>query len=218
MLGQSRVNEIVNGRRQVHRLDVLERIADGLGMPDESRAEFGLAPQFPDREIVQVFPSQQQAAEEIRQATLSAAHIDVLAVRGLGLIGLNNSLLRASLEERPETRMRVLLLEPGCRAAERRAKEIGESAEQMNGGIRTTEAGLRTLAERGAQVELYWYTTLPVWRVFAVDNILYLSSFDVNWEGHESEITKVAPSPRGPIYHGVTRMLTELFRTSERVI
>jgi transcriptional regulator with XRE-family HTH domain len=43
-LGQGRLNEIISGRRQVARLDVLERLADGLGMPDVARVLFGLAP------------------------------------------------------------------------------------------------------------------------------------------------------------------------------
>src|SRR4051794_38575814 len=34
---QARVNEIINGRREVSRLDVYERIADGLHMPDDAR-------------------------------------------------------------------------------------------------------------------------------------------------------------------------------------
>ncbi|WP_369217252.1 helix-turn-helix domain-containing protein, partial [Streptomyces flavofungini] len=40
---QSRVNEIINGRREVTRLDVYERIADGLHMPDSARHLLGLA-------------------------------------------------------------------------------------------------------------------------------------------------------------------------------
>ncbi len=32
-IGQGRLNEIINGHRQVARLDVLERIAGGLAMP-----------------------------------------------------------------------------------------------------------------------------------------------------------------------------------------
>src|SRR4051794_5484676 len=40
---QGRVNEIINGRREVSRLDVYERIADGLAMPDDARHLLGLA-------------------------------------------------------------------------------------------------------------------------------------------------------------------------------
>nr|WP_237330018.1 helix-turn-helix transcriptional regulator [Streptomyces sp. BA2] len=40
---QARVNEIINRRREVTRLDVYERIVDGLHMPDDARHLLGLA-------------------------------------------------------------------------------------------------------------------------------------------------------------------------------
>ncbi|WP_308122109.1 helix-turn-helix transcriptional regulator [Streptomyces sp. TRM70350] len=40
---QARVSEIISGRREVSRLDVYERIADGLHMPDDARHLLGLA-------------------------------------------------------------------------------------------------------------------------------------------------------------------------------
>ena len=49
-LAQGTVCDIMNGRRQVMALDVLERIADGLGMPDATRVRLGLAPR--DRRLV----------------------------------------------------------------------------------------------------------------------------------------------------------------------
>ncbi len=44
---QSRVNEIINRRRAVTTLDVFERIASGLEMPDDVRMLLGLAPLGP---------------------------------------------------------------------------------------------------------------------------------------------------------------------------
>jgi transcriptional regulator with XRE-family HTH domain len=43
-IAQGRVSEILSGRRTVSSLKLIERIADGLGMPDRSRVLFGLAP------------------------------------------------------------------------------------------------------------------------------------------------------------------------------
>jgi tetratricopeptide (TPR) repeat protein len=43
-LQQGSVSLIMNGERAVAKLDLLERIADGLAMPDESRVQLGLAP------------------------------------------------------------------------------------------------------------------------------------------------------------------------------
>ncbi|MEE2039736.1 XRE family transcriptional regulator [Nocardiopsis sp. CT-R113] len=46
-LSQGRVSEVLNGRKTVTAFEVYERIADGLGMPDRSRMQFGLAPRNP---------------------------------------------------------------------------------------------------------------------------------------------------------------------------
>ncbi|MEV7088446.1 hypothetical protein AB0O07_21580 [Streptomyces sp. NPDC093085] len=81
---QGRVNEIINRRREVSRLDVYERIADGLGMPDDARHLLGLAAgrerrsggaafdlsAFP--EVVRVYSAQTSAREEIQQQARAA--------------------------------------------------------------------------------------------------------------------------------------------------
>jgi transcriptional regulator with XRE-family HTH domain len=158
---QARVNEVINGRREITSLDVFERIADGLNMPDGARHLLGLASARDARsggrafdltafpEVVRVYATQAGASEDIQQLAVSARQLDVLAVRGLGLIGLNDSLLRSSLT-RPEGRqalqVRVLLLDPDSPALALRAAEIGESAESLAGGVRLAEARLRELS------------------------------------------------------------------------
>jgi hypothetical protein len=158
----------------VSRLDVYERIATGLGMPDDARHLLGLAASrelqrggqpfdlaaFP--EVVRVYASQASAAEEIQRQARAAAELDVLAVRGLGLIGLNDSLLRGAVarqDGRPPT-VRVLLLDPQSPALTLRAAEIGESPESLAGGVRLAEARLRELAP-SCDLSLYRYRTLP---------------------------------------------------------
>lgn len=219
-LSQGRVNEIVNGRREVGRLDVLERIAIGLGMPDDARNVLGLAPRYPAQEIVTVFPTQAEAVEEIQRLATVAERVDILAVRGLGIIGLNNSMLRAALLKRASNplRLRVALLHPDSDSVAVRAAEIGESAEALAGGIRMAEATLREFAERGANLEVYRYSQLPVWRLLIIDDTLYVGSFDVGWEGHESTMTKVPPNARGALYNGFRRMFDGYCRSGERVV
>src|SRR3954470_25023348 len=43
-IGQGRLNELINRRREVSTLDMFERLADGLNMPDTARMLLGLAP------------------------------------------------------------------------------------------------------------------------------------------------------------------------------
>jgi hypothetical protein len=226
---QGRVNEVINGRREVSRLDVYERIADGLAMPDDARHLLGLAAgrdvrkggaafdlaAFP--EVVRVYASQVSAAEEIQRQAGTAAQIDVLAVRGLGLVALNDALLRTSLARPGGPRVRVLLLDPDAPALALRAAEIGESAESLAGGVRLAEARLREVAP-GRHIEVYRYRTLPTWRIIRLDTTMYVSAFDVGWEGHESATYKVMETPHGPLYRGFRRMFDALAAEGERTI
>jgi transcriptional regulator with XRE-family HTH domain len=229
---QARVNEIINGRREVSRLDVYERIADGLRMPDDARHLLGLAASREKRtggaafdlaafpEVVRVYAAQNSAAEEIQQQAREAAELDVLAVRGLGLIGLNDSLLRACLPREQGgrgLRVRVALLDPDSDALARRAAEIGESAESLAGGVRLTEARLRELAGAG-DVGVWRYRTLPTWRVIRTDSTMFVGAFDAGWEGHESALYKVMATPHGPLYRGFCRMFEAVVDGAKRTV
>jgi transcriptional regulator with XRE-family HTH domain len=228
---QGRVNEVINGRREVSRLDVYERIADGLGMPDDARHLLGLAASrevrsggqafdlaaFP--EVVRVYASQASAAEEIQRQARAAAELDVLAVRGLGIVGLNDSLLRGSMTRQEGTapRVRVLLLHPDSPAVALRAAEIGESAESLAGGVRLAEARLRELVA-ACDLSAYRYRILPTWRIIRLDTTMYVSAFDAGWEGHESATYKVMETPHGPLYRGFRRMFDALLGDAEQTI
>lgn len=224
-VGQPRVNEIMRGRRDVVSIDVLERIATGLHMPDDARIDMGLAPQQPSNddltavsgEIAHVFPNQQPVAEQIRRRAHEANELDVLAVRALGIIGLNDSLLRPALLARTTPlRVRVLLLDPDSPLAERRAAEIGESAEAFASGIRLALARLREVAATNPVVDLAvrLYARLPVWRVIRLDEVMYVSAFDAAWEGHESAVYEIPHTPRGAFWAGYRRGFEDLWDNS----
>lgn len=230
-MGQGRMNEVINGRREVSRLDVFERIADGLGMPDNARLLLGLAPsrvesadalsQAGRAEIARVFASQATAANEIRDATRTAHVVDLLAVRALGLIGLNDSLLREPLlADRGEpVEVRVLLLDPDADATARRAVEIGESPESFSAGIRLALARLRDLAdEPGITLAAATYTTLPTWRTIRLDDVLYLAAFADDAEGHHSGLYKLTPTPTGVLHAGFLRSFEDQWMTATRVV
>ncbi|MBD0837526.1 helix-turn-helix domain-containing protein [Streptomyces sp. TRM68416] len=229
---QARVSEVISGRREVSRLDVYERIADGLHMPDDARHLLGLAASRERRaggaafdlaafpEVVRVYQAQSSAAEEIQQQARAATELDVLAVRGLGLIGLNDSLLRACLPRERGGKglsVRVALLDPDSDALDRRAAEIGESAESLASGVRLAEARLRELADVG-DVSVWRYRMLPTWRLIRTDGTLFVGAFDAGWEGHESALYKVMETPHGPLYRGFRRMFEAVIVGARRTI
>lgn len=227
-VSQPRVNEIMRGRREVASIDVMERIASGLHMPDDARIIMGLAPQQPldgnlnvvSGEIAQVFPNQLPIAEEIRRRADEADELDVLAVRALGIIGLSDSLLRPVMIARTTPlRVRVLLLDPDSAAAERRAREIGESAESFAAGIRLALSRLREVAATNSVVSLAvnLYDRLPVWRIIRLDQVMFVSAFDAAWEGHESAVYAIPHTPHGAFWAGHRRGFEDLWDNSTSI-
>lgn len=224
---QGRVSEILKGSRTVTTLELFERIADGLEMPDDARMLLGLAPQHPAgldhlsasgrAEILAVYPSQSTARVEIEQRAHEATAVEILAVRGLGIVGMNDSLLRSRIRHR-ETTVRVLLLDPDGEAAHRRADEIGETYGSFAAGIRLSIERLRDLAGDGADVQAHVYDFLPTWRVIGLDTTLFLSAFGESHEGHTSPMYKLTGSPHGALHRGFHRFIEELRRTARRVV
>lgn len=218
-MGQGRINEIINGRRQVTRLDVFERIADGLTMPDDARVLFGLAPVHTTTltghaEIARVFVDQAEANAELRDQVATATEVEILAARALGLVALNDSLLHGPLNRRESpVRVRVLLLDPDAPATASRAAEIGESAEAFAAGIRLA---LSRLAEFSGHpcvmLETVLYDTLPTWRMLGFDGTLYLSAFGAASEGHRSGMYKLTAAADGVLHAGFLRQFDEMWR------
>jgi hypothetical protein len=224
---QGRVSEVMHGARTVSTLELFERIAGGLDMPDDARMLLGLAPRHPAgldhlsasgrAEVIAVYLSQSAALTEMRGLAKSAHEIDVLAVRGLGILGLNDSLLRASVQASAPT-VRVLLLDPDCEAACRRAAEIGEGYGSFLRGLRLSIELLRDLADETGTVQCYLYALLPTWRVISLDNTMFVSAFGDKDEGHTSPMYRLVESPHGALHRGFRRFMDDLRSTARQVV
>jgi transcriptional regulator with XRE-family HTH domain len=228
-MAQGRVNEIMNRRRSVSTLDVFERIADGLAMPDDVRMLLGLAPRGPHAafplaalsEVTEIYPSQAAAAEAIRTAVAGARRVDVLAVRGLGILGLNDGLLRGPLsaERAVALRLRVFVLDPHCPAGVRRAGELGESPESFAGACVLAESRLRELAGLdGLDVEVYRYRAAPIWRIIHTDDTMFVGVFDRLREGHSSPVYRLPARVDGTLYRAYCRVVEDTLDGAQRVI
>jgi hypothetical protein len=147
--------------------------------------------------------------------------VDVLAVWGLGLLGLNHSLLLGAVADRAREaplRLRVLPLDPDSAAARQRAIEIGESPESFASGIRFTIARLRELAEKRRHLEVACYDRLPVRRLIGIDSTLYVGTLVEAWEGHQSPLYKLTASPAGMLQRGLRRTLEDLRKHAKGII
>jgi transcriptional regulator with XRE-family HTH domain len=165
-------------------------------------------------EISAVYPSQADASREIREHAATAARVDVLAVRGLGLLGLNDSELRGPLTDREvPVHVRVLLLDPDSPAVAVRAAETGESPESFGAGIKMSLARLTELQDHPVvKLEAAVYSSLPVWRMLAFDSTLFLSAFTQRAEGARSGMYKLTAVSDSVLHAGMTRQFEDMWR------
>jgi hypothetical protein len=187
-------------------------------MPDDARVLFGLAPVHADTltghaEIAQVFTAQAEANRELREHASTASVVDILAARALGLIALNDSLLRGPLSDRiTSVEVRVLLLDPDSAAAEARAAEIGETPASFGAGIRLALGRLAEFADHPhISMQVAIYSALPTWRMLVFDRILYLSAFGTTSEGHRSGMYKLTASRDGVLHTGFLRQYEDMW-------
>jgi hypothetical protein len=151
---------------------------------------------------------------ELREHAVAAARVDILAARALGLIALNDSLLRGPLAARESpVEVRVLLLDPDSEATGIRAAEIGESPESFAAGIRLALARLAEFGEhRYVRMQTAVYSSLPTWRMLVFDGTLYLSAFATSSEGHRSGMYKFTASGDGVLHAGFLRHFDDMWR------
>jgi hypothetical protein len=195
------------------------RAADRANRSGRQAARTQYDPQLAGGDLIElraIYPCQAEAAEEIRALANRADTIDVMAVRGLGIIGLDDSLLRKAIS--PRVRLRMLLLNPESDAVGRRAAEIGESAESFAAGIRLAIARIEELSSADRSVEVYLYDQVPVWRIIKLDDALFVSSFTFRHEGHDSPIHRLEPDRRGILHQAFVRTVEQAFSCSQRIV
>jgi transcriptional regulator with XRE-family HTH domain len=229
---QGRVNEIVRNRRVVVRIDVFERIAAGLRMPDDARLLMGLAPLrfsqsgpqdlFEHPQVAAVARTKPEAFTEIRQAAASAATVDVIGVRALGMVAMGDSLLRGPLTRvgrECEPLLRVLVLHHESPAVSRIAEEVGETPRFFSASLRFAEELLAELAEEGTlKMEVYRYMTPPVWRMVRLDGTTFVAVIGARSDLNSSLVYRLSTTPPGSFAHGFERHFEAMREGAERVI
>jgi hypothetical protein len=134
-------------------------------------------------------------------------------------IGRSRPLTGPSSFHRPATTppraprlLRVLLLDPGSPAVALRAAETGESPQAFAAGIRHALGRLADLAGHPAvRLRTAVYDALPVWRMHAFDDLLYLSAFSPAAEGHRSGMYKLAAAGDGVLHAGFRRQFEDMW-------
>lgn len=113
----------------------------------------------------------------------------------------------------------MLLLAPDCEQSRLRAAEVGESHQAFAHGIHLAIQRMRELETLGFHdIKVYLYERQPCWRVIAVDDVLYVSVFGGNVEGHRSQMYRIDPERGSTFHEGFRRMFTEMCEGGSRII
>jgi len=143
---QGRISEILHGKRQVTSLELFERIANGLDMPDDCRMLLGLAPTKPptggaeigplaEVGLLAAYPRRADVPAELwwQLFTHARAHLDILVYAGIFLHEQYpdfNALLTE--KARAGCKLRVALGDPDSEQVRERGQE-----ERYGHGIET---------------------------------------------------------------------------------
>ncbi len=168
--------------------------------------------------IVRTHPNQDAAAGEIRKYLGAVTSVDVLTIRGLGIFGLKDSLLRSQLSDTTrQITTRILYLSPSSDFVEIRAREIGENTNTFRQGIILAEQSLITLQQTemlGLQAAAY--DALPIWRLIRVDKHMFVSAFLPRMDGHRSPVLELIDDSGDSVYHVFMRYFDDLWKRSCR--
>jgi transcriptional regulator len=173
-------------------------------------------------EIAAIFDSQNAAKQEILSHLSTVKSIDILTIRGLGLVGLNDSLLRKPLVRSADRSIvvRILMLDPDCEGASKRAREIGETYEAFRHGVALAKERLRELSDScpNHRIEVYMYDVDPCWRILRLDNVMYISVFSSGKEGHQSMMYEIKDGQRSGMFEGYSRMFDSMVESAKRIV
>ncbi|MEU0236502.1 XRE family transcriptional regulator [Nocardiopsis sp. NPDC006198] len=100
-IAQGRVSEILSGRRTVSSLRLIERIADGIDMPDPSRVLLGLAPRQPFTDAEKSVAGDRVAAV----APMSAPALDHQVRERLEVVSIDRTLITLFEEQTQNLRL-----------------------------------------------------------------------------------------------------------------
>jgi hypothetical protein len=174
------------------------------------RAAYRLGSAAADVGIDSIEQSQAASIHGLTSALSGARDIRILAIRGLGLFALTDSVLRdALLENQLRVKCRILMLLPTSTHVAARASELGEDAETLRQGILLATRAVDELRALNISVELRFYDRLPVFRLLLIDRTAFVSAYLPYTEGHDSTTLTLDGFRRQSLYDVFDRVFEE---------
>jgi hypothetical protein len=170
--------------------------------------------------LVACYASQAEAEIALRQAAESATAIDVLTVRGLGVFGLNDALLRDTFQRgAKDVRIRVLIMSLSSPYIPQRAAEIGETEAVFRHALSLGRDALLDVQRRtSCLIESRQYSTLPIWRIIKLGGRLFVSSYGESQEGHLTLMYELVDAGPTSLYTVFERVFNDEWARSTPLI
>jgi len=170
-------------------------------------------------EIHSMYQSQSESNDDMVELIKKAKEIDILTIRGLGIIGLNDAVLRKPIRSigEKELTIRVFMLSPTSNYAQKRATEIGESYDVFKQALDLGISYIRNFKEETHhKVRIYFYDRQPCWRIIRIDNWYFVSVFDEQTEGHRANVYRIDETKRGTLGRALKRYIESMVVESKQ--
>ena len=144
-----------------------------------------------------VYNSYKDARPIIKQKIQVASNIGIISVGGGAIVEdergwILETLLKRSHED--GVRIRILLLNPNSQVTQTRSKELDNLSSSKFPSDALEKYILnnaRKILERDSKVELRYYDSKPVWRLYILDETIFVSFYLSNKEGHHTQMTQL---------------------------
>lgn len=177
-----------------------------------------LMSRFP--EILAMYKSQSQSNDDMIHLLKTASKLDILTIRGLGIIGLNDSALRNTLHSTGGKRVsiRVFMLSPESKYVKERAKETNESYEAFKNALNLGIERVQELKNSTTHnIKIFLYDQKPCWRIIRIDDFFFMSVFDGETEGHRAGVYKIDGTRNGTIGKALKRYFDSMEEQSKEL-
>ena len=169
--------------------------------------------------IINVFKDQKSCQKLIYKRMIASHRVMILAVQAFHIIRpLEGPFYRAMLKRKGKTgaSVRLLLLNPEAHDYVRtRAKEIGEKEDDFLKFIKdSSDMAKRLREEESIDVQVKFYSALPVWQLFIFDDCLFVSFYTGSVERHRLPHYQV--SGGSPLYDSFVRFFNQLWETGAK--
>jgi len=168
--------------------------------------------------IIRIYPNQEKAKKDILKHLEKAKSIRVFCIRGYSFVQPDRefySVLKNS-EAYEDSRIQFCLADPEGEAVRSRGREIpGKSESVYVSEVKQTINTLFWKTKSSKNIEVRLHLEDPVFRIYIVDEIIYLGFFQKGKVAKDSRIMKIGP--KSPLYNALIKYYESIWEKSSKV-